>query len=103
MNLQELAVVLIIAGIATILGRMLAGYNLPGCLTTFILAALGSVAGWLLQNRLSLPDNLVRLPWIVEARPVSVIGASIGALVLAFIGGLLGRPVAQPRRSRSRR
>lgn len=103
MGLQELAVLLLIAIVAAIVGRALAGYSLAGCLISFILASLGAVAGWLIQGLLRLPDNLVLLPWVVEPRPVSAIGAVIGALLLAFIGGLLGRPV-QPRRStRSRR
>lgn len=103
MNLQELAVLLLIGLAASIVGRALAGYNLSGCLINYILASLGSIAGWLIQNLLGMPDLLVRLPWVAEPRPVSVIGATIGALVLAFIGGLLGRPVERARRSRSRR
>lgn len=99
MGLQELAVLLLIAIVAAIVGRGLAGYSLAGCLISFILASLGAVAGWLLQGVLGLPDNLVLLPWLTEPRPVSAIGASIGALLLAFIGGLLGRPVQQQRRT----
>ena len=102
MNIETLAVILVIAVIATIIGRALAGYNLAGCLITYVLACLGGVAGRLAQNLLFGLDNLVVLPIRGNQVHVSVIGASIGALLLAFLGGLLGRPVAQ-RRSRSRR
>jgi hypothetical protein len=103
MNLQELAVLLLIASVAAIIGRALAGYSLSGCLISFILSSLGAVGGWLIQGLLRLPDGLARLPWLAEPRPVSVIGASVGALLLAFIGGLLGRPVQRPSRTRYRR
>ncbi len=102
MNLETLTVILVIAAVATLLSRALAGYNLPGCLITYVLACLGGVAGWLVQSQLFGPDNLVTLPLAGQTDPVSVIGASIGALLLAFVSSLLGRPVA-PRGSRSRR
>ncbi|MDP9311039.1 MAG: hypothetical protein M3R24_09150 [Chloroflexota bacterium] len=102
MNIETLGVILVIAVIAAIIGRALAGYNLAGCLITYVLACLGGVAGWLAQSLLFGMDNLVLLPIQGNQVRVSVIGATIGALLLAFLGGLLGRPVAR-RRTRSRR
>ena len=101
MNIETLAVILLIAGITTIVGRALGGFNLPGCLITYVLSVLGGVAGWLVQTQLFGADNLVTLPLAGPPVQVSVIGATVGTLLLAFIGSLLGRPV-QPRRPRSR-
>lgn len=102
MNIETLIVILGIAVVAALVSRALAGYNLAGCLITYLLACLGGVAGWLVQTQVFAPDNLVSLPLPAQGTPVSVIGASIGALTLAFVGSLLGRPVPS-RRSRSRR
>jgi|GEM_PF-6595205 len=103
MNLETLAVLLVIGVLAAILGRLLAGFSLSGCLVTYILACLGAVAGWVVQQQVFGPDNLLTLPLPDRPTSVSVVGASIGAFLLAFIGGLLSRPVARPSRSRYRR
>ena len=102
MNSETLAVLLLVAGVAAFLGRALAGYNLSGCLITYVLACLGAVAGWSIQERFFGSDNLIVLP-ISGTTPVSIIGAAVVAALLAFIGSLLGRPVQRPSRSRSRR
>jgi hypothetical protein len=102
MNIETLAVLLIIAGITALLGRALAGFTLAGCLINYVLACLGAVGGWLIQSLFLGPDNLVAVPLQGAPVSVSIIGASIGSFALAFLGGLLGRPV-QPRRKRSRR
>ncbi len=102
MNIETLIVILGIALVAAFLSRALAGYNLPGCLITYVLGCLGGVAGWLVQTQLIGHDNLVILPLAGQSEPVSVIGASIGALLLTFVGSLLGRPVPS-RSSRLRR
>lgn len=103
MDLATLAVLLLVAAIAALIGRALAGYSLSGCLITYALASLGAVAGWLLQRQIFGDDNLVAIPWGAAPAQVSVIGASVGAFLLAFLGGLLGRPVERSRRGRSRR
>lgn len=94
---------LAIAGIAALIGRAVAGYSLSGCLVNYVLACFGAIGGWVAQMQLGLADNLLTLPWPQPSPPISVLGASIGAMLLAFIGGLLGRPVARPRRTRYRR
>lgn len=103
MTIQELSVILAVAGLASLIGRTLAGYSLAGCLITYVLACLGAVAGWYVQiNWLHLPDRLVTLPLISDPQRISIIGAFIGALLLAFFGSLLSRRVPRPR-SRQRR
>jgi uncharacterized membrane protein YeaQ/YmgE (transglycosylase-associated protein family) len=100
MDVTTLLVLLAIAAIATIVSRTLAGYSLSGCLTTYVVACLGAVGGWVLQQQLFGPDSMISVPFGGVQRPVSVIGASIGALLLAFIASLLGRPTAPRRRRR---
>lgn len=102
MNIETLVVLLLIAGAAAFVGRALAGFTLAGCLINYVLACLGAVGGWLIQNLFLGPDNLVSVPLQGAPISVSIIGACVGSVALAFLGGLLGRPV-QPRRTRSRR
>lgn len=101
MNIETFGVLLVIAVLATIVSRTLAGYSLAGCLVTYILALFGGIGGWIAQQRFVGPDNLVTIPIPGDSAPVSVIGAIIGACLLAFLGGLLGRRTpARPGRSR---
>lgn len=99
MNIETLLALLLIAFIAAIIGRSVAGYTLAGCLSTYVVACLGAIAGWVVQTRYFVPDNLLVLPANITRTPVSIIGASVGALLLAFIAGLIGRPTL-PRRQR---
>ncbi len=100
MDVTTLLVLLAIAAIAGVLSRLLAGYSLAGCLVTYVVACLGAVGGWVLQQQLFGPDSLINVPFGGTQRPVSIIGASIGALLLAFITSLLSRPTAPRRRRR---
>ncbi len=102
MNIETLVVLLLIAGATALVGRALAGFTLAGCLINYVLACLGAVGGWLIQSLFLRPDNLVSVPLQGDPVNVSIIGASICSFALAFLGGLLGRPVQQ-RRTRSRR
>ncbi|WP_026369380.1 hypothetical protein [Kallotenue papyrolyticum] len=97
-DLATLLIVIAIAAAATLLMRALAGYHLQGCLVTFVSACLGAVGGWAAQQRWFGADNLLSLPFAEHER-VSVIGATLGALLVALIVSLLGRPTA-PRRRR---
>lgn len=101
MDIATLGALLAIAFVAAVIGRALAGYTLAGCLITYILACLGAIGGWVLQQQFFWPDRILTLPIGGSPVSVSIVGASVGALLLAFLGGLLGRPVA-PRRPRRR-
>lgn len=100
MNLETLVAVFLIGAIAAIIGRAVAGYSLAGCLTAYVAACLGGVGGWFVQQRYFGLDNLLVLPITSFDAPVSVVGMSMGALLLAFIAGLLGRPTYRPRARR---
>jgi hypothetical protein len=101
MDIVTLGVLLAIALAAAVIGRALGGYTLSGCLITYLLACLGAIGGWVIQQLFFWPDRLLTLPVSGASTSVSIIGASAGALLLAFLGGLLGRPVP-PRRPRRR-
>lgn len=103
MNIATLGVLLVIAAIAALLARALAGYSLQGCLMAYVLACLGAVGGWVVQQQYFILDQWLVLPIPNEPTPVAVIGASIGALLISVLGSLLARPTAQPIRRRYRR
>jgi uncharacterized membrane protein YeaQ/YmgE (transglycosylase-associated protein family) len=103
MNVETLAVLLLIAGIAALIARALVGYSLQGCILAYVLACLGAVGGWVLQSRYFVLDQWLVLPLPSEPAPIAVIGASIGALLVSVLGSLLSRPSAQPLRRRYRR
>ena len=99
MDLATLLILIAIAAAATLLMRALAGYHLQGCLVTFVSACLGAVGGWVAPQRWFSADNLLSLPFADHQR-VSVIGATLGASLLALLISLLGRPGAPRRRRR---
>jgi hypothetical protein len=103
MNIETLAVLLLIAALAALIARALVGYSLQGCLVAYVLACLGAVGGWVVQSRYFVLDQWLVLPIPNDPAPVAVIGASIGALLISVLGSLLGRPSAQPVRRRYRR
>jgi uncharacterized membrane protein YeaQ/YmgE (transglycosylase-associated protein family) len=103
MNLETLGVLMLIAAIAAIIARALVGYSLSGCLITYVLACLGAIGGWVIQRQYIGLDQWLVLPLPDRQTPVSVLGGSIGALLVAVVGSLLSRPAPQPVRRRYRR
>lgn len=103
MNIETLGVLLVIAAIAALIARALVGYSLQGCLLAYVLACLGAVGGWVVQQRYFVLDQWLVLPISSEPAPIAVIGGSIGALLISILGSLLLRPTAQPVRRRYRR
>lgn len=100
MNIETLLVLLVIALIAAVLGRAVAGYSLAGCLTAYVVACLGAVGGWWVQQRYFVQDRLITVPLGAEPVAVSIVGAAVGAVLLGFIAGLIGRPTVPRRRAR---
>jgi uncharacterized membrane protein YeaQ/YmgE (transglycosylase-associated protein family) len=100
MDLITLGVLLAIAAVTGFVARALSGYSLAGCLVTYVAACVGAIGGWVLQQQLVGPDALVQLPIGGDIRTVSVIGATIGALLVGFIASLLSRPTQIRRRRR---
>jgi len=98
MEIATLAVILIIAAIAALVGRAFSGYTFSGCLVTYVAACLGAVGGWYVQRTYLVSDELLAVPWGNGTVRISVVGAAAGALLLAVFVGLLGRPRVRSRR-----
>lgn len=103
MNLETLVVLLVLSGIIAVLVRLFSGIHIAGCLTTYVLACLGAIGGWIVQQRYFAPDQWLTIPWL-DGRQVSVsiLGAIIGATLLALVGRGIGQPLRYPARRRRR-
>jgi hypothetical protein len=103
MNLATLLIILGIAAVAALIVRVLAGFTIAGCLIAYVLACIGAAGGWALQRQLWGLDPVFYVPLLGESQPVSVGGAVVGSLVLAYVGGLFARPRRAPSRNRTYR
>ena len=99
MNIETLVTILVVSAVAAILARLFSGFTLAGVLTSYLLACMGGVGGWLLQQRLGLPE-IYTFRFSADVAPVGVVWPALGALVAALVGGLLWRPARSQRRSR---
>ncbi len=102
MNIETLLTLLILAAVIAILVRLLSGFTLAGLLVTYLLACLGAIGGWLIQDQLGLPP-LYALPLPVDRAPVSIVWPALGALLAALIGSRVWRPARRARRTGSKR
>lgn len=100
MTIETLLVLFAIAVVVALLVRVLSGLHLPGCLVSLVLACLGAVGGWWVQQRYLVPDTWLTIPWGGRHITVSVLGALVGALVVTLIGRSWGEPLRTPRRRR---
>jgi len=91
MNLIELLILLIIAGIAGALGQAIAGYDLGGCLVSIVVGFVGAYIGLWLARELSLPEFLIIT---VDGKAFPVVWSVIGSAIFALIVGLITRPRA---------
>lgn len=103
MNIETLGVLLVIAAIAALLARAFVGYTLQGCLVAYVLACLGAVGGWVIQQQYFVLDQWLVLPLPSAPTPVAVIGGTIGALAISLLSSVVSRPAPQPIRRRYRR
>jgi uncharacterized membrane protein YeaQ/YmgE (transglycosylase-associated protein family) len=94
MTIETLVILLIIAWVATLLGRIPV-YNLQGCLISYVLASLGAVGGWFAYQRFLVtgPQMDIDVPWVGTQSGLMLISASVGALVLVLLSRRAGRPV----------
>ena len=88
MSLLGLVVLLVIAAIAGSLGQALAGYSLGGCLASILIGFIGAWLGVWLATQLGLPTFFTI---VVEGQPYPMVWAVIGAAIVSFIFGLIGR------------
>lgn len=90
MNIETLLTILGISVVVTCISRVIAGWTLAGLLTGFVLACLGAVGGWVLQDQLGLPP-LYSIPFPADGVLVPVVWPIIGSLVVGIVGSLLTR------------
>lgn len=103
MNVETFGVLMVIAAVAALIARTLVGYSLSGCLIAYVLACLGAIGGWVIQGQYFGLDQWLVLPLPNNPVPVSVLGGTIGALLVSVLGSLIARPAPQPARRRYRR
>lgn len=85
MSLIGLAILLIVAAIAGILGQTLSGYSVGGCFISMVVGFIGAFLGQWFARLLSLPE-----PFLIniqgESFPLlwSIIGSTVFCAVLGF-------------------
>ena len=88
MSLVGFLILLLIAAVAGALGQALAGYSVGGCLASILIGFVGAWIGTWIAGQLGLPAFFTIN---VEGQPFPVVWAVVGAALLSFIFGLLGR------------
>jgi len=88
MDLTQLIVLLIIAGICGAIGRAITGYSHGGCLVSIALGFIGALIGTWLARALHLPELF---PVRIGATSFPIIWSIIGSAVFVAIISLLSR------------
>lgn len=88
MTLVGFLVLLLIAAVAGALGQALAGYSIGGCLASVIIGFVGAWLGVWLAGQFGLPEFFTI---VVEGQPFPIVWAVIGAAIVSFFFGLIGR------------
>jgi uncharacterized membrane protein YeaQ/YmgE (transglycosylase-associated protein family) len=84
MTLLEVALYLLVAGLAGALGQTLAGYSHRGCLASIAIGFVGALLGSWLAGLLHLPEIFVVR---IDGHPFPVVWAIAGsALFVAILG-----------------
>lgn len=93
MNLVELLVLLVIAGVCGAVGQSLAGVHRGGCLVAVVLGFLGALIGAWMARSLSLPE-----PFLVDVggTPFPILWAIAGSALFVAVLGLVGRGARAP-------
>lgn len=88
MNIYELLLLLLVAGVSGSVAQSLVGYSRGGCLVSIALGFIGALLGTWLARLAGLPD-IVSLQFGDQPFPVvwSIIGATLFVAVLALITG----------------
>lgn len=89
MNLLELIVYLVIAGVCGAIARALAGGTGRGFIISVVLGFVGAFIGTWLARLLHLPPLLVVA---IGGQPFPIVWSIVGGIVLVFIAHLLTRP-----------
>jgi uncharacterized membrane protein YeaQ/YmgE (transglycosylase-associated protein family) len=88
MNLWQVLLLLVIAGLCGAVGQAIAGYSRGGCLVSIALGFIGALVGMWIARALSLPELLTVQ---VGDMPFPVVWSIIGAALFVAVIALLGR------------
>jgi uncharacterized membrane protein YeaQ/YmgE (transglycosylase-associated protein family) len=89
MDIWQLLVLLLIAGICGAIGQGIAGYSRGGCLASIALGFIGALLGMWLSRQMSLPEPL---PVKVGDTDFPVVWSVIGATLFVAVIAFLSRP-----------
>ena len=86
MNLTNLIILLIVAGICGSVGKAISGYSHGGCLVSIALGFIGAIIGGWIAQQLKLPELIV-LPIGKTYFPIiwSIIGSALFVAVISLI------------------
>lgn len=82
MTVLDLVLLLVVAGLIGLMGQVIAGYSLGGCLVSIVVGFVGAVVGLWLARSLGLPEFLTVE---VGGKTFPVIWSVVGSAVLVFV------------------
>jgi uncharacterized membrane protein YeaQ/YmgE (transglycosylase-associated protein family) len=86
MDLTELIILLLVAGVCGSIGRAISGYSHGGCLVSIALGFIGALIGTWLARTLHLPELLpIRIGTASFPIIWSIIGAALFVAVIALL------------------
>jgi uncharacterized membrane protein YeaQ/YmgE (transglycosylase-associated protein family) len=89
MNVLQLVVLLVIAGLCGAVGQAIVGYSRGGCLASIALGFIGALLGMWISNALHLPELFTVQ---VGDMPFPIIWSIIGAAIFVAVIALVARP-----------
>lgn len=88
MNIVDLLLYLLIAGICGSLGQAITGYSRGGCLVAIVLGFIGAMLGMKLSEWLKLPELLTVT---IGGKPFPIIWSIIGSALFVAVLNLISR------------
>ncbi len=88
MDLTELIILLLVAGVCGAIGRAISGYSHGGCLVSIALGFIGALIGTWLARALHLPELF---PIRIGTTSFPIIWSIIGAALFVAVISLLSR------------
>ena len=82
MTIMDFVLLLVVAGLIGLLGQVIAGYSLGGCLVSIVLGFVGALVGLWLARNLGLPEFFTVE---VAGKTFPVIWSVIGSALLVFV------------------
>jgi uncharacterized membrane protein YeaQ/YmgE (transglycosylase-associated protein family) len=88
MDLIDLLVLLLVAGICGAIGQAITGFSRGGCLVSIALGFIGALIGMMIARKLGLPEPF---PLKIGTMPFPVIWSIIGSALFVAIISLITR------------